>query len=110
MTIPTTKPPSGTDYARSLGVTPTRWANYPGNVVDSVGDVKGPNTLGEWLTAVGADYDPATDVTRVGFAFGIRCCECGKLVPLTPKTPADAAADSTQYRVRIRCMAPRCAA
>ena len=31
--------------------------------------VHGPNLLGERLTAVTADYDAATDKTRVGFTF-----------------------------------------
>ena len=29
----------------------------------------GPNTLGEWLWPVTADYDPATDRTRVGLSY-----------------------------------------
>jgi hypothetical protein len=47
----------------------TRFATYPGDVTHIVGEVKGPNLLGEWLTAVTADYDAATDKTRVGFTF-----------------------------------------
>lgn len=49
--------------------TPVRFANYPGDVTSIVGEVKGPNTLGEYLTAVAAEYDRETDMTRVGFAY-----------------------------------------
>lgn len=45
--------------------------NYPGDVRRMLGEVKGPNLLGEWFTAVDAGYDPAIDQTRVGFAIGI---------------------------------------
>lgn len=44
---------------------------YPGDVRHMVGETKGQNALGEWLTAVSADYDPETGKTRVGFAIGI---------------------------------------
>ncbi len=47
-------------------------ATYPGNVEDIVGDVKGPNLLGEYLLAVEAEHDPATDKTRVGFDYAGR--------------------------------------
>lgn len=36
----------------------SRHANYPGDVRHIVGEVKGPNTFGEYLTAVDAVYDP----------------------------------------------------
>ena len=49
--------------------TPARFATYPGNCTHMIGEVKGPNTLGEALRVVTADYDPATDTTRVGFAY-----------------------------------------
>jgi len=48
-----------------------RWANYSGDQTHMVGQRVGPTTLGDWLTAVDANYDAATDTTRVGFAFGI---------------------------------------
>lgn len=48
---------------------PVRWATYPGDVTHMIGEVKGPNLLGEPLTAVTAEYDPATNKTRVGFTF-----------------------------------------
>ena len=48
---------------------PIRFATYPGNVASIVGEVKGPNLLGEYLTAVTAEHDPETDKTRVGFAY-----------------------------------------
>ena len=53
----------------SIDRKPSRFLNYPGDVTHIVGEVKGPNMLREYLTAVTADYDPATDVTRVGFAY-----------------------------------------
>jgi len=49
--------------------TATRFATYPGDVTHIIGEVKGPNTLGEPLTAVSAEYDAKTDKTRVGFTF-----------------------------------------
>jgi len=36
-----------------------------------VGQVVGPTTLGDYATAVSAEYDATADHTRVGFAFGI---------------------------------------
>ncbi len=49
--------------------TPVRWATYPGDVTHMIGEVKGPNLLGESLTAVSADYDAETNKTRVGFTY-----------------------------------------
>ena len=49
--------------------TAARFANYSGDVTHIVGEIKGPNTWGERMTAVSADYDGAADSTRVGFAF-----------------------------------------
>lgn len=48
----------------------TRFLTYPGDCTHIVGEVKGPNLMGEMLTAVAATYDPETDSTRVGFAYG----------------------------------------
>lgn len=48
---------------------PCRFATYRGDVRHIVGEIKGPNTIGEHLTAVSADYDETTDRTRVGFAY-----------------------------------------
>ena len=48
---------------------PARFANYNGDVSHMVGEVKGPNTWGERLTAKSANYDSTTNQTRVGFAF-----------------------------------------
>jgi hypothetical protein len=48
---------------------PSRFATYPGDVTHIVGEIKGPNTWGEYMTALTAEHDPATDKTRVGFAF-----------------------------------------
>jgi len=49
--------------------TPVRFATYPGDCRHMIGEVKGPNTLGEALRVVTADYDAATDTTRAGFAY-----------------------------------------
>jgi hypothetical protein len=51
--------------------TPARFADYYGDVTHIIGEVKGPNTLDEMLQAVTAVYDPETDRTRVGFAYGV---------------------------------------
>ncbi len=50
---------------------PVYHLTYRADVRHIVGEVKGPNLLDECLTAVTADYDPATGTTRVGFAIGI---------------------------------------
>lgn len=50
---------------------PQRWATYPGNTTEMVGQqLVGPNTLGEKLTPVVATYDEHTNTTRVGFVYG----------------------------------------
>jgi len=49
--------------------TATRFATYPGKVTHMVGEVVGPNTLGERLTAVWAEHDAKTDTPRVGFTY-----------------------------------------
>lgn len=46
-----------------------RFANYLGNAADVIGQVVGPNSFGEKMTAVEATYDAETDRTRVGFDF-----------------------------------------
>lgn len=46
-----------------------RWATYRGDHGDSLRTVVGPNTLGEHMVSVDCDYDPATDRSRIGFAF-----------------------------------------
>jgi hypothetical protein len=46
-----------------------RFATYPGDTRDMVGNVYGPNTLGEHMTAVTAEFDPEASSTRVGFDF-----------------------------------------
>lgn len=50
---------------------PSCYLTYPGDVRRIVGEVKGPNYLGEWMTAVTADHDPIAQTTRVGFAIGV---------------------------------------
>jgi hypothetical protein len=65
--------------------------HYSGNVVDMIGEVKGPTTLSpeDYVTAVSASYaqydrDPArSDVTTVTFRHGIRCKGCLELVDVT---------------------------
>lgn len=48
---------------------PTRYATYPGDVTHMIGEVVGPNLLGEMLTAVHAVHDLQTNKTRVGFTY-----------------------------------------
>lgn len=44
-------------------------ANYPGDVRHIIGEVKGPNTMGEYFVAETADYDEQTRKTRVTFTL-----------------------------------------
>lgn len=50
-------------------------ANYQGNVTEAIardvakGRPFGPNYMGELMWPVSADYDTATNVTRVGFSL-----------------------------------------
>ena len=46
---------------------PIRFLNYPGDTRDVIGQIVGPNTMGEHWIAVSADYDG--ERTRVGFAI-----------------------------------------
>lgn len=47
-----------------------RFANYPGDRTQGViGQRMGPNTTGEYLWVVAAEYDAATDKTRLGFSY-----------------------------------------
>jgi hypothetical protein len=46
-----------------------RFATYRGDTTDVVGQVVGPNLMGERMTAVSASYDAGTNRTRVGFDF-----------------------------------------
>lgn len=49
---------------------PVQFATYNGDVRSILNDGgKGPNTLGEWLYPVTAEYDAETKKTRVGFSF-----------------------------------------
>jgi hypothetical protein len=50
---------------------PTRWLNYKGDR-RTMRNVVGPDTAGALLTPVEAEYDPETDMTRVGFVVGGR--------------------------------------
>jgi hypothetical protein len=55
--------------------TATGWANYPGDVLAGItadidsGKPMGPNYMGESMWPVEANYDEATNVTRVGFSL-----------------------------------------
>jgi hypothetical protein len=55
------------------------YMNYTNDVTSIVGEVKGPNYLGEWMTAVSAVYAPVTNKTRVGFAIGVHGREAANL-------------------------------
>lgn len=46
---------------------PTRWLNYPGDR-RTMRNVVGPDTVGDYLRPIEAEYDPETNTTRVGFA------------------------------------------
>lgn len=48
-----------------------RWATYPRDQRGAVGQVMGPTTMREPVTVIEASYDPVTDRTRLGFAYGI---------------------------------------
>ena len=52
-----------------MAILALRFATYPGDVTRMVGEVVGPNTLGERLTAVTAEYDAKANTTRVGFTY-----------------------------------------
>lgn len=52
--------------------TPQRFANYRGDQSHAVGEVMGPNRLGEHLVVVTAEYDDKADKTRLGFAYPSR--------------------------------------
>lgn len=50
---------------------PQQFATYNGDARHMAEERRmvGPNTLGEFLVAVTADYDEKTNKTRVGFAY-----------------------------------------
>lgn len=48
-----------------------QWATYNGRMTHMVGEVVGPNMLDEYLTCVEVTYNPQTNKTRAGFAYGI---------------------------------------
>lgn len=50
---------------------PSTWLNWIGDQNRIIGRVLGPNLLGELLTVVSCVYDPQTDRSRVGLAFGV---------------------------------------
>lgn len=49
-----------------------RWLNYPGDCRGSIGNVMGPNTIGERLQVVTEEYDPITKTTRLGLTYDVR--------------------------------------
>lgn len=51
--------------------TPSRFATYPHDHREAVGRFGGPDTTGAFVTVTRAEYDPATDTTRLGFAYGL---------------------------------------
>ena len=48
-----------------------QWLNFRGRMTHMIGEVVGPNTLGEFLTCVEVTYDPVQNKTRSGFCYGI---------------------------------------
>lgn len=50
---------------------PSAFLNYAGDQRGSIGQVMGPNTLGELLTVVSCEYDETAQRSRVGLAFGV---------------------------------------
>ena len=50
---------------------PSTWLNYGGDQRGLIGQVLGPNTMGEYLTVVFCAYDERDNRSRVGLAFGI---------------------------------------
>lgn len=45
------------------------YLNYAGDQAGLLGEVLGPNLLGEWLVAVTCEHDTETDRSRVGLAY-----------------------------------------
>lgn len=52
-----------------LLVPPQGWATYPRNKQHMVGNLYGPNTLGEYWRAVSCDYNDRLDSSHVGFVI-----------------------------------------
>jgi hypothetical protein len=50
---------------------PSTWLNYAGDQRGLIGQVLGPNTLGEFLTVVFCAYDEREQKSRVGLAYGV---------------------------------------
>ncbi|MGN6245156.1 MAG: hypothetical protein ACTHQ3_16000 [Motilibacteraceae bacterium] len=44
-------------------------ANYPGDITSAIGQIVGPNTIGERLMLVEVDYDEAADRSLAGFSY-----------------------------------------
>lgn len=40
-----------------------------GTLFEAVDERRGPDTIWQWLWPFDAEYDPATDTTRVGFCY-----------------------------------------
>lgn len=47
------------------------YMNYTGEVELEIGEVRGPTYMLEMIHVVSKDYDPETNITRVGWAFGL---------------------------------------
>lgn len=48
---------------------PSRFADYKGKVEANIGSFRGPTTLGELMVIVEINYNPKTDMSRVGYAY-----------------------------------------
>ncbi len=48
---------------------PLRFANYNGDVRHMLGEIHGPNALGEYMVAVEVTFDDKKNKSRTGFAF-----------------------------------------
>ena len=48
-----------------------RWLNYPGDCRGSIGNVMGPNTIGERLQVVTEEFDPIAKTTRLGLTYEV---------------------------------------
>ena len=48
-----------------------RWLTYPGDRRGSIGNVMGPNTIGELLQVVTEEFDAVTKATRLGLTYDV---------------------------------------
>lgn len=73
----------------------THHLTYDGDRRSIVGEIKGVDGGATMVTAVSADYDEVADKTVVGYALGVRCRRCGRLV-LGPEQGEMVAADKVE--------------